>query len=131
MVSCPDAAAALATTKATVARSGSSDDRVNETQNFPAMICSILSAFEMITGMRRMNQAMPGEPAPGGNIHRGSLITGHELNDLPGRQPLQPSLERQQHRPAGQVAGIPGIVMWKRVLIHSVTPVQEGLPRAA
>src|SRR5271157_4040044 len=93
MVTCPDATAAPATTKATVARSGSSRERVNETQNFPAMISSILSSLEMIMGMRRMDQPMPGEPAPGRNINRSPLVTGHELEDLTGRQPLQPALD--------------------------------------
>ena len=77
-------------------------------------------------GMRRTEQSMPGEPAPGRNINRRPIVTGHELEDLPGRQPLQPALERQEHRPAGQVAGVPGIVMSNQVHIHPVSPVPEG-----
>jgi len=80
----------------------------------------------MIMGMRRTEQSMPGEPAPGRNINRCPIVTGHELEDLPGRQPLQPALERQEHRPAGQVAGVPGIVMSNQVHIHPVSPVPEG-----
>ncbi len=70
-----------------------------------------------------MDQPMPGEPAPGRNINRSPLVTGHEMEALPGRQPLEPALESQQHRPAGQVTGVPGIVMRKQVHIHPVSPI--------
>ncbi len=76
-------------------------------------------------GMRRMDQAMTGQPAPGRNINRSPLVTGHELEYPPVLQPLQPPLESQQHWPAGQVAGVPGIVMRNQALIHLVFPVHE------
>src|SRR5262249_30039762 len=111
MVSWPEATAALAMTKATVARSGSSRERVNDTQNFPAMVLSVLSSLEVIDRMRGMDQPVSGKPAPCWNIHRGSLIASGQTEDVPGRRALQREFERREHRPKSQFAGVPQVTM--------------------
>jgi hypothetical protein len=104
----------LATTKATVARSGSSSERVNETQNLPAMTLSILSSCEMINRMQSVEERVSREPAPSRHIDRGPLVTRHESENLPRCHTLKPAPKCQEHGSAGEVTGVPGVVIADR-----------------
>src|SRR3954464_11016508 len=100
IVSFPEATAAGATTKATVARSGSSSEWVSETQNMPANMGSVLPARKVIGWVRGLEKHVAREPAPGRHINGRSLVNGHQPEDLAGQEPFQAAPKRQEHRAA-------------------------------
>src|SRR5215470_14877641 len=81
-----DATAALATTKATVALSGSFFADVRLTQNLPAIIL-ILPSFNPILRMFGVEQYMSGQATPGRNIFARAGIRGCDQQHLAGFHP--------------------------------------------
>src|SRR5262245_30068983 len=84
-----DATAALATTKATVALSGSFFADVRLTQNLPAIIL-ILPSFNPILWMFCVEQRVSGQATPGGDILPSAGIVGRDPQDPAGFHPAQP-----------------------------------------
>src|SRR5438874_13302348 len=82
-VSLSDATAALATTKATVALSGSFFADVRLTQNLPAII-SILLSFNPILRVFRAEKRMPRQATPGRDIFPRPGIGRRNAQNLPG-----------------------------------------------
>src|SRR5688572_29163857 len=75
-----EAAAAPATTNATVARSGSSWAQVRLTQNFPGMgsAPSFGSAAQVVGRVIGGDERVPGQSAPGGHLLRGGRVAGDD-----------------------------------------------------
>src|SRR5262245_14447669 len=102
-----DATAALATTKATVALSGSFFADVRLTQNLPAII-SILLSFNPILRVFRYEKRVSGQTTPGRDIFPRAGIGRRDPQYLTVFHPAQPQAELQDEIPARHIARVPG-----------------------
>src|SRR5215468_768181 len=103
-----DATAALATTKATVALSGSFFADVRLTQNLPAMI-SILLSFNPILRVFRREKRVSGQATPRRDVFSGAGIGRRDSQYLAGLHPAQAQAELQDKIPAGHIACVPAL----------------------
>src|SRR5258708_890739 len=101
-----EATAALATTKATVALSGSFFADVRLTQNLPAII-SILLSFNPILRVFGAKQRMSGQATPGRDIFAGARIRRRDPQYLSGFHPAHPQAQFQHEPPTRHIAGVP------------------------
>src|SRR5215510_2643060 len=103
-----DATAALATTNATVALSGSFFADVRLTQNLPAIILILLS-FNPILLMLDVEQRMSRQPTPCRDILRGTGVSGRDPQHLARFHRAQAHPQLQHEIAAGHISGIPGL----------------------
>jgi hypothetical protein len=76
--------------------------------------------------MGSRDERVPGQPAPGRDVHRGTFISGEQPENLSGRKLLEATFERQEHGPASQVAGIPSVVLIDWLHAHTAFGRSKG-----
>src|SRR5260370_18939005 len=113
MVCLPEATAALATTIATVARSGSSVERVRLTPELVNISGSVLSVAE-IDGQKN-REGIAGHATPGGNISGCSGIVGGHQQGLPRGERAHGKHEFHDELPTALFAQVEHLISEERM----------------
>ena len=87
---------------------------------------SRLLSTDVVHGMARLDQRMPGEPTPGGQVGGRAGVTGGQLENLAGLHALESHAELEDQLTAAEVACVPTIINHGGFQLHPPYPPLGG-----